>query len=1818
MSAAHAAYNIVRERNIERADDGTVLSVLSFHYFSRADFDAEARRINVATLDDTEWATARYMKETTALHVVDYFVHRRPAGHRFHGKVSSATVPVDPLSVVTGPDGHLRALVECGATNNSCQALCIAVGIRASDYNPVPLATALRYGVAASLLKIATDVSTVDGTQLALIGAAQRAAAIGMSQDNEGLNGYFGAIGLTLHMCIATESGMPVWTRVGPDDASDSDICIWHTGANHYCLAVRITPHNTLVVPQNAFLAWTTPELIADITRRALANVQQTLLTLHGNPAASRINSIVDNIRGGLLPITLDAPAHCIRPRNHSNTNRELDGTSDEDPIVLPTRRSRHSALASPIAQTELFNSLTPPTSQTTAPWPGLTTTPPHRCRRIPRHNHSKQDRLHDDDDTTTSYSTTSTNHASSDDIGLDSPIRSPRYNASTGMTPSTRSTTRHHSASSVTANATRRGCCPFPACRSRTTFVDGVTLATHIRNGHQRKDDPMTTPAFIASLGFATCPELSGGGAPCRVFQQPKHKQRRHPGACDFTPLHPAAPATTHRSQQQEHAYCRLSALTRSLAQALRTDLDGDLDSDDAPINSEPAKTTSENTTTGDAIPAPDLMTTATMAWRKSTSDILQRYNATCSESADGAFSDNAVTMIREFLSMANKSPEALLLAARYTKSRMDIGKASTEETTKMAIDALDADSSSTSLSDRMARCVVMLHQMNASKGIRALQATKVLDPCDPQISAHLQALYPRAYQPRQNIGGPTDTTSGLADFPPRDVLDTMKSTGKFLTAEDLYSKIQTSDIASWLSSRKSGVAGGPSGWTYDTLKECLRNNLDHITPLIRNLATGRVPPNIRDELLNARGIALAKPVPSAPEDGKPVRGDALRDFDFIAGRAATITTSTNNGTPKPRPIGILEAVVRLANGVATRIMTPMLSTAIGGNEYSFHVRSGIDIIIHGIRAKCQKHPEWITMKIDIRNAFNCASREQLLHIARRIGGAIEVLIQYLYGAPTSVSYKSTTSDKSLVIIAEEGTMQGEPIAGAAFNIVMSAAIAPVLLRYSKLDVSLDRFADDGYIGGPAEVVFAAFDMLVITLSQIAGLTVNYGKTSVYAPGGITPFLTKATSDRDMNPATIEGIMVAGSPVGSPAFEARYAMTVATSIASLTNDLIHASRVLTAAALTRRSATHSTLQNPVQTVTLVLRWCIPSIMTYLLRTTPPAATLPAAARVDETVIYALEILLNPLYLRGSPFPLMLTGNARTLVFLAGSGLGFQSAVETAALAYIASVIDSATGITNIAGDLMLPNSSTVMPPSAGATPPALTSSQAIPDTTYVRGVDDAIRMLTETLGDAAVQLNNLNAAAVVLPTVRKAQLFAAAATAREKAKKRGSTIDAMPNAANTAVRTAERSTKRRKTRQSRDEPAADRAGRATVSQMTSTDATMDAAADISADSRADAAAVDAEPSAQSTQGGTQTILNRATQFARRDTLLKVILASCTLTPDNEVLDATAALRSNSGGNPWLMGSPAGIMNGMDDYEYRTAAMLRLHIRFYAPRPCPLCHKPDNGYGHHAFICEVVKGSRTRAHTMVLRALVHAINRNLSMDDPPKHTHCEANASMYFHLKLNRPKNHPRIDLVVHGQQEASDYAKTGPKDKRSKFVLPLYIDVVISSPCAPTYIDEAAKLDGFAMKKAEAAKYKEAADNLITEESHVVPASFETLGRFTNRLDEFLKWVALRGNHYKNEKGHTVPSPLYASAVSSIKTTISVALQRSNALIMCIFDAACRDPEAWMAARAARAEFRAAKAAAKAATTAATICSSATRRATVQPNFLHDASDHE
>ena len=45
------------------------------------------------------------------------------------------------------------------------------------------------------------------------------------------------------------------------------------------------------------------------------------------------------------------------------------------------------------------------------------------------------------------------------------------------------------------------------------------------------------------------------------------------------------------------------------------------------------------------------------------------------------------------------------------------------------------------------------------------------------------------------------------------------------------------------------------------------------------------------------------------------------------------------------------------------------------------------------------------------------------------------------------------------------------------------------------------------------------------------------------------------------------------------------------------------------------------------------------------------------------------------------------------------------------------------------------------------------------------------------------------------------------------------------------------------------------------------------------------------------------------------------------------------------------------------------------------------------------------------------------------------------------------------------------------------------------------------------------------------------------------------------------------------------------VALRRSNALIMCIFDAACRDPDAWMAARAARAALGAAAAHVSAAT---------------------------
>ena len=86
---------------------------------------------------------------------------------------------------------------------------------------------------------------------------------------------------------------------------------------------------------------------------------------------------------------------------------------------------------------------------------------------------------------------------------------------------------------------------------------------------------------------------------------------------------------------------------------------------------------------------------------------------------------------------------------------------------------------------------------------------------------------------------------------------------------------------------------------------------------------------------------------------------------------------------------------------------------------------------------------------------------------------------------------------------------------------------------------------------------------------------------------------------------ACVDGLLVAGVPIGTPAFQTAYAQSV----------------------LNAHEAAHAQLREmgDAQAMYLLLRYCLSARLTYLLRALSPAVMAPVAAASDATTVYALR-----------------------------------------------------------------------------------------------------------------------------------------------------------------------------------------------------------------------------------------------------------------------------------------------------------------------------------------------------------------------------------------------------------------------------------------------------------------------------------------------------------------------------------------------------------------------------------------------------------------
>ena len=379
----------------------------------------------------------------------------------------------------------------------------------------------------------------------------------------------------------------------------------------------------------------------------------------------------------------------------------------------------------------------------------------------------------------------------------------------------------------------------------------------------------------------------------------------------------------------------------------------------------------------------------------------------------------------------------------------------------------------------------------------------------------------------------------------------------------------IVLTDVDRFIASRSTATGGGLSGWCYDDWKKYMANATDNGKAALVNVLSDIVAGRIREAddvamLMPLRGIAIAKP------DGSP------------------------------RPVGVGESLVQMAAGILAALYRDQFRILIGNAEFGVGARGGTEALAHAVRAFAQAG--MVIVKIDITNAFNTVHREAVLRAVRQIPG-LAPFVFWRYRQPCDVTYSCHVTERTVTIPVRQGVIQGDPLGGLLYSLTQAPAYEST--RAAHPGVRLLSLHDDGYIVGTDTDVFDALATLRDNLSQM-GLQLNAGKSAVYAQ--VVSVAVRARAELE-NVRVADGIMVAGSPVGSMQFMLTFAGTAANRICSELRAIEQAVKV--------------TAWGPFQTLQTffrLVRMCVPQQLTHLMRTTPPDATRDAARQVDAEV----------------------------------------------------------------------------------------------------------------------------------------------------------------------------------------------------------------------------------------------------------------------------------------------------------------------------------------------------------------------------------------------------------------------------------------------------------------------------------------------------------------------------------------------------------------------------------------------------------------------
>ena len=317
-------------------------------------------------------------------------------------------------------------------------------------------------------------------------------------------------------------------------------------------------------------------------------------------------------------------------------------------------------------------------------------------------------------------------------------------------------------------------------------------------------------------------------------------------------------------------------------------------------------------------------------------------------------------------------------------------------------------------------------------------------------------------------------------------------------------------------------------------------------------------------------------------------------------------------------RPLGISCIFTSLATSLtmASDAASVEMRGQVHASDVSHKVKGGSESMGHAVRHHLEKNPNWVACKLDMKNAFNSIFRYLILDLSHRCS-ALGPLIYMLYHASTNIYYGPNAH-----YLTAFGVSQGDPCGMFVFCAVLSHALRH-LDALSSPNLIMIRFADDIYIIGLAEEVFARYDAVRAAVATI-GLEVQPAKTKLYVPSTVhidlLPDINAGAAARAIE--ITDGIKVCGAPVGAD----NYVRDFLRSKIAETKAVIEL--------IVSYSNNVDKLQWSKQAAFLLLRYCVcPAALMYWARTIPSPLAMDLLVEFDsfvaEKVLYMLEVPAN-------------------------------------------------------------------------------------------------------------------------------------------------------------------------------------------------------------------------------------------------------------------------------------------------------------------------------------------------------------------------------------------------------------------------------------------------------------------------------------------------------------------------------------------------------------------------------------------------------------